>query len=406
MICPYRATKYLDRGGNSWVYLQYALGLQAIGCEVRWLERLEPADEKDGTGGAPLSKQASMLADTLSRLGILGTPIPYTTADKDAERFEPTYVGLTEREADALFKRADLLLNFHQQIHPELLARFQRSALVDIDPGLLQYWMSSGQLNVPDHDLYFTIGETVGTPSARFPDGGRTWIHIRPPVFLDAWPFSPSRSPAPFTTVSSWYSSEYILEGDGFWDNNKRVSWLNLVELPGLIDQPLEIATYFGDKDASDRALLEQHGWRVRHAGDIAGTPERYRSYIQSSRGELSCAKPSCARFQNAWISDRTACYLATGRPTVVQYTGPSSYLPDEDGLRRFSTIEQAAAAIDEVNASYDRNCRAAREIAESCFDATQVATRILDVALASKPSPPRSPRDGVRVDRPRIHYE
>jgi hypothetical protein len=247
---------------------------------------------------------------------------------------------------------------------------------------LLQTWMSSGQLNVPKHDLYFTIGETVGTPAARFPDCGQQWVHIRPPVFLDAWPFSRADSRASFTTVSSWYSSEYILEGDGFWDNNKRVSWLKLAELPRLTEQSLELAAYFGDKDADERLLLEQHGWRVRHAGDVAGTAERYRSYVQASRGELSCAKPSCERFQNAWISDRTACYLASGKPAVVQHTGPSSYLPDNSGLHRFSTVEQAAAAIDDVNADYERNCRDAREIAEAYFDATKVARRILDTAL------------------------
>jgi hypothetical protein len=399
VISPYRATKYLDRGGNFWVYLQYALGLQAIGCEVHWLERLEQPGEGSRAGiDAPATEQAAMLAHTLSRLGIAGEPIPYTTESEDNERFEPTYVGLTEREAEALLGGAELLLNFHQKIHPELLARFKRSALVDIDPGLLQYWISSGQLQVPDHDLYFTIGETVGTPSARFPDCGRTWIHIRPPVFLDEWPFSPNPAPAPFTTVSSWYSSEYVVEGDAFWDNNKRVSWLSISELPMLTDQPLEIATYFGDKDASERVLLDQRRWRVRHAGDVAGTPERYRSYIQASRGELSCAKPSCARFQNAWISDRTVCYLASGKPAVVQDTGPSSCVPDGGGLHRFSTAEEAAAAIAAVNAAYDRNCREAREIAESYFDATQVANRILEVALRGEICRPHARGESATV--------
>src|SRR5213082_2941421 len=109
--------------------------------------------------------------------------------------------------------------------------------------------LSRGQLQVPDHDVYFTIGETVGTPGARFPDCGRSWVHIHPPVFLDQWPFRPRCDAAPFTTVSSWHGHEYILEGDGFWDNNKRVSWLSLLELPKRIDQPRVIATFFGHKD-------------------------------------------------------------------------------------------------------------------------------------------------------------
>ena len=384
VISPHSVTKFLDRAGNFWVYLQYALGLQAIGCDVHWLERLEqPGRGWEGVD-ASLSEQARLLAETLSRFGISNKPILYTTESKRDEPFQPAYIGVTAGEAEKTFKRADLLLNFHQQIHPELLARVGRTALVDIDPGLLQYWMSSGQLQVPDHDVYFTIGETVGTPGARFPDCGRSWVHIHPPVVLDQWPFRPRSDAAPFTTVSSWHGHEYILEGDGFWDNNKRVSWLRFVELPKLTDQPLEIATFFGRKDAADRFVLERNGWRVRHAPDVADTAQRYRNYVQSSRGELSCAKPSCAYFQNGWISDRTACYLASGKPAVVQDTGPSSSLPAGVGLHRFSTIEEAAAAIAAVNAAYDRNCRAAREIAESFFDATRVATRILESALGS----------------------
>ena len=307
--------------------------------------------------------------------------------------FQPTYIGVAASEAEKTMERAELLLNFHQQIHPELLARFTRTALVDIDPGLLQYWISGGLLDVPDHDHYFTIGETVGTPAASFPDCGIEWVHVAPPVFLDQWPFTPRSDAAPFTTVSSWDGHEYVLEGDGYWDNNKRVSWLRFRELPKLTDQPLEIATFFGHKDAGDRFALERNGWRVRHAPDVAGTAERYRDYVQSSRGEFSCAKPSCMRFKNAWISDRTVCYLASGKPAVVQDTGPSSWAPDGIGVHRFSTIEEAAAAIAAVNDAYDRNCRAARELAEAHFDATKISGEILDAALSAN----RNGRDAGR---------
>jgi glycosyltransferase involved in cell wall biosynthesis len=133
----------------------------------------------------------------------------------------------------------------------------------------------------------------------------------------------------------------------------------------------------------------------VRHSREVAGSPEAYRSYIQQSRGEFSCAKPSCIDFQNAWISDRTLCYLASGKPAVVQHTGPSVYLPDGEGLFRFTTLEEAAAALEAVNTDYGRHCRAAREIAEAYFDAEQVATRVLNETLGSvtrsvdRPVPP-----------------
>src|SRR5258705_9371661 len=119
------------------------------------------------------------------------------------------------------------------------------------------------------------------------------------------------------------------------------------------------------EKDVQDRKDLEQRGWRVRPSRDVAGTPEAYQAYIRSSRGEFSCAKRSCLKFQNAWISDRTLCYLASGKPAVVQHTGPSSFLPNGEGLFRFHTPEDAVAAFQSINARYEHHSRAARQIAE-----------------------------------------
>jgi hypothetical protein len=136
--------------------------------------------------------------------------------------------------------------------------------------------------------------------------------------------------------------------------------------------------------DQEHRRLLESHGWRIRHAADVAGTPEAYQSYIQGSRGEFSCAKPSCMKFQNAWVSDRTVCYLASGKPAVVQDTGPSAFLPTGDGMFRFSGIEDAAEAFVTINASYQRHCRAAREIAETYFDGRKIVETILNSASSA----------------------
>jgi glycosyltransferase involved in cell wall biosynthesis len=165
-------------------------------------------------------------------------------------------------------------------------------------------------------------------------------------------------------------------------ENTKRVSFLQFADLPRLTSQPLELALYLADDDGEDRQLLEDRGWRVHHSRELTRTPEMYQTYIQRSRGEFSCAKPSCMTFQNAWVSDRTLCYLASGKPVVVQDTGPSSVLPHGLGMFRFSTLEQAAEALQAVNADYARHCRAARELAEAYFDATKIAERILDVTL------------------------
>jgi hypothetical protein len=281
------------------------------------------------------------------------------------------------------------LLNFHYAIEPRLLASVRRTALVDIDPGLLQFWMSTGQLAVPPHDRYLTTGETVGTVEARFSDCGLPWIHIRPPVCLDLWPFISDPPSEAFTTVSSWLTTDFLKVTENgktvLRENTKRIAFLRFLDLPHHTRQPLELALYLVDKDLEERARLERHGWRVRHSREVADTPEAYRSYIQQSRGEFSCAKPSCMDFQNAWISDRTLCYLASGKPAVVQHTGPSAYLPDGEGLFRFTTLEEAAGGLEAINADYERHCRAAREIAEAYFDAKQVVARILNETLGSK---------------------
>jgi hypothetical protein len=365
-------------GGHFWVYLQYAHGLRRLGCDVYWLERFSRDDPwHDVSAGAVASFFRRM-----ERFGLGGKAILYQTAGDDELRF----IGVSPAVAEAVFRRADLLLNFHYAIDPGLLARFQRTALVDIDPGLLQHWISHGQLRVPAHDLYLTIGETVGTPAARFSDCGLAWVHVRPPVCLDLWPYSYDPRCRRFTTVSSWLGGEYVTERSGgvkrvLYDNDKRVSFLRFAQLPARTACELELALHLeGTLDRPDRELLEANGWRVRHALEVANTPERYRAYIQASRGEFSCAKPSYVAFQTAWVSDRTLCYLASGKPAVVQDTGPSAFLPSGEGLLRFSTVEQAAEALATIDADYERHCRTARAIAETYFDARTVLSDILSL--------------------------
>lgn len=381
VISPYRVLKYLEGGGHFWVYMQYAQGLRQLGCEVYWLERVQSVDPRPGR------PRVEALLQRLKRYGLDGKVLLY--ADPDGKRMrgvEYDYIMATQSQARAVFERADLLLNFHYAIDPELLACFRRTALVDIDPGLLQMWMSTGQLAVAPHNIYFTTGETVGTPLALFPNCGLDWVHIRPPVCLELWPRTYDPCCETFTTVSGWWGAWATEIVDGrqvLYDNTKRVSFLAFAELPRLTSQPLELAVHLADGDAEDRQMLERHGWRVRHSSEVARTPEMYRSFIQRSRGELSCVKPSCVKLQNAWISDRSLCYLASGKPVVVQNTGPSSYLPSGDGIFRFSTPAEAAEALATVNANYERHCRTAREIAETYFDARQIVETILEIALA-----------------------
>src|SRR5256886_12133425 len=128
--------------------------------------------------------------------------------------------------------------------------------------------------------------------------------------------------------------------------------------------------------------ILQSRGWRIRHSREVADNLENYQTHIQRSRGEFSCAKPSYIKLQTAWVSDRTVCYLASGKPVVVQDTGPSAILPNGEGMFRFTTLAQAAEAIETINADYEHHCRAARKLAETHFDAKLTMRKILDCAL------------------------
>jgi len=290
---------------------------------------------------------------------------------------------MTRDEAEAIFERADLLLNFHYSISPGLLARFRRTALVDIDPGLLQFWISRKQLSVPRHDFYFTISENVGKPGGRIPDCGLGWIPIQPAVCLERWPYTFDPRAEAFTTVSIWDSSDWVVDREEKYENTKRVAFLEFAELPRLTRQPLELALFLRtERDLVEQRDLQSRGWRIRHSREVADNLESYQTHIQRSRGEFSCAKPSYIKLQTAWVSDRTVCYLASGKPVVVQDTGPSAFLPNGEGMFRFTTPEQAAGALEAINADYEHHCRAARKLAEDHFDARKVAGRILDCAM------------------------
>jgi hypothetical protein len=286
---------------------------------------------------------------------------------------------------------ADLLVNLSYDACTHAMNRFRRAALVDIDPGLLQVWLGEGVVSLPPHDAYFSIGETVGQPGAPFPDAGIEWQYTPPCVALDWWPVHRAADDAPFTTVSHWQTeSDWVTHGEESYRNDKHSSFHPFRELPRHTSESLELALCLAadaelrlepDQEAERRAL-ERLGWRVVHSQEVSLTPADYQRYIQRSRGEFSWAKPSCRRLQNAWISDRTLCYLASGKPAVVEHTGPSRFLPDAEGLFRVRDVEEAAQALASIAGDYKRQCRAARSLPEEWFDARKVTERVLERTL------------------------
>jgi hypothetical protein len=243
--------------------------------------------------------------------------------------------------------------------------------------------MSTGGIKVARHDVYFTIGETVGQPGARFPDVGLIWHYTPPCVALDWWPTHVADPAAAFSTVSQWYTADEWMEDEaGIYANDKRDGFLPYLDLPRHTAEPLELALCLSPDEVDERSGLERRGWRVVDSTLVASTPWDYQRYIQGSRGEFSCVKPSCVRLRNAWISDRTLCYLASGKPAVIEHTGPSRVLPDAAGMFRFRTFDEAVRCLETVAADYENQCRLARALAEEYFDAPKVVGRVLERAL------------------------
>ena len=378
-LTPAQTIEYSQGGGHLWVYLNWALALRAAGCQVIWLEGVD-LSERANARRQRHGTNARECVDTLKR-----RLEPYGFADAIALfslNHQPLPRDLVEGclDLDAAAE-ADLLLNLWHSLPSRVVRRFRRSAFVDTDPGLVQIWMTTGELQVASHDVYFTVGEAVGTPAARFPDCGVRWRYTPPPVFLPEWPPARAESGAPYTTIAHWWGGTVRFGGEEL-SNDKLVGFLDYVHLPTHTAVPLEQAICLGRLFEEWCARLEPLGWRLREAWDVSATPEQYRAYIQHSRGEFSCAKPTYVRLAAGWISDRTACYLASGKPAVVQHTGPSRFLPDAEGIFRFRTMDEAVRALAQVESDYERHCRVARALAEEYFNGRRVVTRVLAQAL------------------------
>lgn len=377
VVSPRNVIGFAGGGGHAWVYLQYVHGLRAAGCDVWWMEEVA-LPRPSGDHRLVDAAQIESLWTRLGEHGLADRLLIYRRGQAGPEWLLPD-----PARAEAVIAGAELLLNFHQCIDEQVLRGFARTALVDIDPGLLQVWIHRRLLDVPAHDVYLTTGETVGQPGSPIPDVGLRWEPIRPPVALDMWPYMAETGRPVFTTVTSWWGHEWMTDGGEVYDNNKRAGFMPYLDLPRRSPVPLELALNLGPGDEDDADRLIEHGWRLRHSTEVAATPAQYGAYIRGSRGEFSCVKPSCRRLANAWISDRTLCYLASGRPAVVEHTGPSAILPDREGLLRFTSPEDAADALAEAEAGWRRHSRAGRELVEAHFDARAIAGRILELCLA-----------------------
>lgn len=363
-------------GGEAWVRLGWVLGLQRLGFDVCFVEQLSPGACVDLTGAAAPVDSSHNLAffrTVVDRFGLASSSS--LIYDNGEEVYGLAHDDLLARAASAV---ALFNISGHLTYEP-LLRRLPVKVYVDLDPGFTQFWHASGQpLGLEAHDVHLTVGGNVGTDASPIPTSGIHWRPVRPPVVLDEWVPGTGGDRDRFTTVGSWRGAFGPVTWDGHTFGLKVHEFRKLAELPLQAPGTFEIALAIHAADASDKAMLEGHGWRLVDPRQVAADPDAFRAYVQASGAEFSVAQGIYVETHSGWFSDRTAAYLAAGRPALVQDTGFSRTLPTGEGLVCFSTIEEAVAGAREIVGDYDRHRRAARALAETYFDSAVVLRALL----------------------------
>jgi len=369
-------------GGVVWDYGQYALGLEQLGFDVYYLEDTGQStyDAAANTYSADCSYGVAFLERSLADLSpALGTRWHF-------RHFDDTTYGLSSEELLDVIERADVFVNVSGvcQLRDEY-SRARNKLFLDTDPGsnhfhYIPLWDArgpyDGQRSFREHDAFFTYALNIGAPDCILPDHGISWRPTRPPVVLDEW--RPGGNGSRWTTVLSWDSYRGPIEWQGAVYGSKQPEFERIETLPQDVSVELEVA-------AGGRAAPKEHwrtlGWHVSDSVSVSRTSEDYRGYIEGSRGEFSVAKNVYVAPRTGWFSCRTTCYLAAGRPAVVQDTGFSAHIPVGDGLLAFDDLASAAAGIVQVESDVEHHRRAAREVAETCFDSRMVLTQLLEDA-------------------------
>jgi hypothetical protein len=345
-------------GGHAWVFLNYLLGLRRLGHRVTFVDRI---DGEDAEG-------IDWLREVMQETG-----------------FEHDYIVLTgdpemRRQAHERLRRTDLLIDVNGYLgDEELRSAPGASAFLDIDPAMQQMWEALGLATLfGGHDLYFTVGESIGAEDCLVPTCGIEWIATRQPVVLEAW--ESAQAGSGFTTLASWRGPYGPLEFEGRTFGLRAHEFRRFLDLPERVEAEFPLALDIDPADAADIENLRKHGWEMLEPAAVAPTPGAYREFIRGSAAEVAIAKQIYVATRSGWFSDRSACYLGAGKPVIAVDTGFSRHLPTGRGLLTVDDVEAAAAACEEVIGNPQVHSRAASEIAHEYFDSDKVLRRILDV--------------------------
>lgn len=368
-------------GGVTWDYIQYVLGFRALGHDVWYYEdtgawAYHPVLQEPS---ADCSHNVAYVARVMEEFD-LGDRWIYRN-EADGRIYGPEGAG-------AVIAEADVLVNVSGScwLRPET-ARIPRKIFVDTDPMFVQVGLledaRTGE-HIRSHDAHFTFGLHVGSPDCHVPECGLTWRHTVQPVALEHWRGA-TESPAAklargaWTTVMNW-SSYHAKEFQGVTYGQKGEEFLKFINLPAATDERFVVAMGQGPGKNRPTAQLQGAGWEIVEPDENLPDYRSYHAFLSGSKAEWSIAKNGYVKSRSGWFSCRSACYLALGRPVVVQDTGWSEHLPSGDGVFAFSTLEEAAAAVREVTRNYSHHAEAARSYCQKNFEASRICGDLLAV--------------------------
>jgi hypothetical protein len=357
-------------GGQAWASLQYLLGLRALGHEVFYLE---DCGESSWVYNWEKSEWTTELDYPASYVGACLAPfgLEWIYRTDEGWRGVPLDKFLDFcGNADLLLLRAVPLWVWRKEY-----AWPTCRAFIDVDPGFTQISIVNGDKGLSDGiarcERRFTVGQQIGEAGCPVPAAGGPWLKTLPPVFLSEWPFI-DREATTFTAIMRWQGfKEVTYNGTSY--GQRDAEFPQLQDLPRRTTQRFRVAQM-----GVDPKLLEVHGWEVVPGEIISKTPQAYREFIQQSRGELGVPKHGYVKMRGGWVSDRSVCYLASGRPVIVEDTGIGSTIPTGEGLVTFEDVDSAVAAIETVTGDYENHRRAARRLAEEVFATDQVLPKLL----------------------------
>lgn len=357
------------QGGASWAVLQYLLGLRRLGCDVYFVEPISgPADR--------LSESARYASETMKRIGLHDrwSLLP----DSGEEE-----LGLRRVELRDVAHSADLLLNVSGMLaDEELIDPIPVRAYLDLDPAFNQLWhaVDGVDMRFDAHTHFVSVADAIGDPSCSIPDCGYEWIPTLPPVVLEQWPVADQLEWG-LTTVGHWRSYGSIHHG-GIHYGQKAHALRPLMGLPRRTRARFELALAIHPDEVDDLSALEEAGWILLDPRRVAATPDDYRRFVGGSWAEFGLAKLGYVVSGSGWFSDRSACYLASGRPVIAQDTGFGRRLPVGRGLLSFKSEDDVLHAVEELEHDYEGHRAAARDLAEEHLDSDRVLGSLLNRLL------------------------